>query len=335
VALAAGLPFFLLNRQTRVAPEARKHYELGQEFAKRRTRENLANAIKEYESALKIEAKFGDAWSGLADAYSAMANYNFMQPSAGLNKAREAATRAVRLNPDSGRANGVMAYIISIDVRRWLEAGPHFERAVHLDPLESVVRLWYGAWLGKRGQFNAALSQLNIGLERDPASFNLHHQRAIEYFRAKHFTEFLIEAREVVRLQPYEASSHLSLARALEWTGRLEEARASCGDAEKYGNGPAAMCGRACVEARGGNLQLAKRMEEEVYEYWNANPFETLSLAQLCSLLEGPKEVFAILGAGYERGDSTVLGSPASPYFDKWHQEPGFRELNRKLGLPA
>ena len=264
-----------------------------------------------------------------------MANYNFMQPREGLDKARQAAARAVQLSPDSGRANGAIAYVIAIDVRRWLQARSYFERAVRLSPREPLIRLWYGAWLGKVGQSSAAVAQLNAGLEQDPASFNLHHQRAVEYFRAKRFQESLAEARALVRLQPYEASSHLSLARALEWAGEFAEARKSCDEAAKYGNTPAATCGRGCVEAAAGNLSEAERLASQVYQYWKNNPFETLSVAQLFSRLRGPQDIVAILDEGYRRDDSTVLGAPASPYFEKWRQEPSIRGFFRRLGLPA
>lgn len=304
-------------------------------FANRRTRNDLANAINEFESAVRIDPAYPDAWVVLADAYSAMANYNFMQPREGLDKARQAAARAVQLSPDSGRANGAIAYVIAIDVRRWLQARSYFERAVRLSPREPLIRLWYGAWLGKVGQSSAAVAQLNAGLEQDPASFNLHHQRAVEYFRAKRFQESLAEARELVRLQPDEASSHLSLARALEWAGEFAEARKSCDEAAKYGNTPAATCGRGCVEAAAGNLSEAERLASQVYQYWKNNPFETLSVAQLFSRLRGPQDIVAILDEGYRRDDSTVLGAPASPYFEKWRQEPGIRGFFRRLGLPA
>src|ERR1035437_7428001 len=75
---AAGAALVWTLRTPTVPPEARKHYELGQEFAKHRTHDDLTKAVKEYENAVKIEPTYGDAWAGLADAYSAMANFNFM-----------------------------------------------------------------------------------------------------------------------------------------------------------------------------------------------------------------------------------------------------------------
>ena len=333
---AAGVGIPLLLRDPRVmSPEAQRHLNLGLEFAKRRTKESLANAVDEFHNAVQLEPAYGDAWSGLADAYSAMANYNFMPPRAGLDQARDAAGRAVQLSPGSGRAHGAMAYVMSIDVRRWLEAGPYFEQSVGLSPRDPLVRLWYGAWLGKKGQVAAALSQLDAGLEQDSASLALHHQRAVEYFWAKRFPAFLAEARELVRLQPYEAESRLILARALEWSGRFDEALKICDEAEKYGYSVAAVCNRGCVESAAGNLAEAEQLAAQVYDHWRKNPFETLLLAQLLSRLRGPQEVLEVLNTGYERDDSTILASWASPYLEKWRQDSGFQTFFRKLGLPV
>jgi hypothetical protein len=50
---------------------------LGEEFAKRRTPGDLRNAIAEFETALRKEPEYGPAWTGLADAWSALANFGF------------------------------------------------------------------------------------------------------------------------------------------------------------------------------------------------------------------------------------------------------------------
>jgi len=335
IAIAILGPAFRQKQTRGASPEARKHYELGEEFAKRRTKENLANAVSEYQSALRAEPAYADAWTGLADAYSAMANFNFIEPREGLDKARGAANRAVQLSPGSGRANGVLAYVVSIDARRWLQAESYFERAVTLNPHDPLIRLWFGSWLGKQGKAAAALSQLNAGIDQDPASFALHHQRAVEFFWAKRFAEFLAEAHEVARIQPYEASSYLILARAQEWSGTWDEALKSCQEAEKFGNTPTAMCGRGCVEAAAGNIRIANELATQVQGYWEKNPFETLQLAQLLSRLKGPREVLRVLQSGYERDDSTILAARSSPYLEKWRQEPGFRKFYGALGLTA
>jgi hypothetical protein len=65
-AAVAGLPLVFHHRTRTVVPEAKRHYELGEMFANRRTRNDLANAINESESAVRIDPAYPDAWVGLA-----------------------------------------------------------------------------------------------------------------------------------------------------------------------------------------------------------------------------------------------------------------------------
>ena len=329
---AACLAIAFRTNSRPISPEARTHYELGLEFAKRRTEENLSQAVAEYEKAVKIEPDYAAAWAGLADAYSAMANYSFTDPKQGLEKARHAADQALLLDPRSGLAMGAKAYVTSLDFRSWQKAEPYFRNAVQLTPHQSLIRLWFGAWLGKRGRFDEAIAQLDAGLAQDPASFALHHQKAIELMLARRFSEMLAEAREVVRLQPYEGEAHIILARALEWSGLYEDALACCAKAENLGNSAVAMCSRGCIEAAAGRFRQANELADKIYDFWTKNPFETLQLAQLFSGVRGLREVLGVLSVGYDRADSTILGVPTSPYFDKWRREPDFKAFLRKLG---
>jgi tetratricopeptide (TPR) repeat protein len=331
-AATASLPFLLRTSSRIIPPQAKMHSELGQEFAKRRTKDGLAQAVVEFETAIRIAPDYGDAWAGLADAYSAMANFNFIDPRKGLDKARQAAERAIQLDPESGRAIGAQGYVMSIDLHTWSKAEAYFLKAIRLSPRESVVRLWFGAWLGKRGRFNEALAQIESGLQQEPASFAIHHQKAVELMHARRFPAMLAEAREVVRLQPYEGTAHLTLARALEWSGRYEEALACCVRAESLGSSMAALAARACIMAAAGRQREANNWTDQVYEFWSKTPFETLLLAQLLSRVRGLGEVLTVLDGGYKRGDSTILGAPTSPYFEKWHNEALFQAFVRRLG---
>jgi hypothetical protein len=143
----------------------------------------------------------------------------------------------------------------------------------------------------------------------------------------------VVEARELVRLQPYEASSYLILARALEWNSKYDEALNASTEAEKFGNSMTAKCTRASIEAAAGHMDSASRTAAVVHEYWLRNPFETLQFAQLMSRLVHPDEVVQILVAGYDRQDSSVLGAAASPYFRTWGTVSSFQAFRRKLGL--
>jgi Flp pilus assembly protein TadD len=101
-------------------------------------------------------------------------------------------------------------------------------------PSDPRVRLWFAAHLGRLGRSEEALRQIREGLALKPADMLLNHQLATEYFRQKRYTDFLVQSDELVRLQPFQANSHLVRARALERLGRYEDALDACRTAEKF-----------------------------------------------------------------------------------------------------
>lgn len=329
-ALLGGVGWFA-TRPLPLDMEAVKSFRRGQDFAQRRNEDGLRNAIAEFENAVRLEPAYRDAWVGIADAYSAMANFNYMPPRTALAAARQAATRASSIGGGSARSLGVLGYIISVDVGDWRGAEPYFVRAVAKDPKDPTIRLWHGAHLAKLGRFDDAFRELRAGIDLDPMSFTLNHQLASEYFRTRRYAEYYEQARYLLRLQPYEASTHLAYARSLEWTGRYPEALAAVEEARKYGVSATMLCFRGTIEAAMGDLEAARRDAQEVRAYWESHPFQTMLVAGLYGRIGDRDAAIAILNEGFERGDSTILTAKFNPYLDSVRDDPRFRQFLRRI----
>jgi serine/threonine protein kinase len=319
-----------ISRPDAPTPEALRHYQLGQEFVDRRQGADLEQAVAEFERAIAIQPSYAPAHVGLAEAYSALSNWGLMEPGAALDRSRAAALRARELDPDLATAHAVLGYVISIDLNRWTEATPHFERALALSAGDPKVRLWYAAHLGRRGENEAALQQLRAGLALKPADMLLNQQLATEYFRGRRYVEFLAQGEELVRLQPFQANSHLVRARALEALGRYDEAIAACQEAEKFELDRSQlllMLGH--VAAGRGRTAEARRYAEEVERLPRPRPVD---LAGLFARLGEPDRAMAHLRTGRASGDSSVLSAAVTPYFDGMRSSPAFVAFLQELG---
>lgn len=337
-AIAAASPFawpVLRDRFRFVNPDAAEHLALGDDFTRRRTKEGLENAVVEYNKALQIEPNYPEAYAGLADAYSAMASYAYMEPRKALAEAKNAARRAIAMNDRLARGHGALGYAISIDLQEWLTAEPYFIRAVSLDPREPNVRLWYGAYLGKLGRFDEAISQIRAGIRNAPSSVGLSHQLATTFFWARRFDEMLSQALEVVRLQPSEPSAHLGLARALEWKGRYVDARVSIADARRLAPSMTAVLAmEGSLSAAEGDLAAARKIAMEIENRWRQKEqLESSMLAALWARLNEPDKAFEILDAGFERFDTSLLSALVNPYLEVVHKDPRWQAFRKRLGL--
>ena len=125
--------------------EARLAYEEGERSAERRTRESLGQAIAAYERAIALDPTFAPGHAGLADTLVVRGVFGGARPDDSYPRAREAALRAVELDPTlprvtsrsgTSRSNGIAtgAAPSAATAARWRSiqraARPHALRAV-------------------------------------------------------------------------------------------------------------------------------------------------------------------------------------------------------------
>jgi tetratricopeptide (TPR) repeat protein len=316
----------------RPAPENRvlsSRLKLAAQFAARRSADDLDNARKEYLAAIAIDPRSAEAWTGLADVHSAIANFGFGDIRANLAEADTAARRALELDPNSGVAQAVQAYIVSLDLKRWRSADPLFSRAVQLDPAQVRVRLWYGAFLTKIGRFSDALAQIELGLDQDPGSMSLLQQKVGILHAMRDYPAAVAVSDTLVRLHPREPSAHLSSCTVHLAAGALDRAYLACSEARRLDNGPVAIGVFACVRAAQGQRGEARRLLQQ------AEPAlkNASILVDLYVRIGEPERAMQVLLAAYAAGDSSIQYLGYSSRFDGLRQHPEFQRLSSQLGF--
>lgn len=326
--LALGLWRFWPKTQP-LNPVLTQHLKLANQFGNRRTADDAQNALKEYQAVLEIDPNHAEAWTGLADVYSTIANFGFGELRPNLEKASHAAGRALALNPSSGAAQAVQAYIISLDLTRWREAEPLFQRAVDLDPNQTRTRLWYGAFLGKIGRSDEALAQLQTGLDLDPAAMAMHQQLVSTYIARKDWTAAIRASSDLIRVHPREPAAHTTHCYSNLFAAKLDAAQSACEEALRLDPSPTNRTMHASVLAARGHLADARRVARQVEKQVRNI---SLLVDLYCRIGERDNAVRAIQEA-YANGDSGLESLYLSPRFDGIRDHAAVREIAAKLGF--
>jgi TolB-like protein/predicted Ser/Thr protein kinase len=217
-----------LTRARPVDPEAHEAYLIGKSFVDKWSRDAVEKGILYIKQALEHDPDYAQAHAGLATAYmySAMVGGGWRSPDEVIDKAREAATRALEL--DGARIFYAVLLRRLGGSRRFAEALDQLELALQTDPLNPFCRVhlvWTHLEVGDYAKVYEECQQL-LDLHPEPV---LQAQGIL----AKSFIE-LIEGREEDAVTGFERCVELTerkhpdmlsfLCNAYETTGRHADA---------------------------------------------------------------------------------------------------------------
>ena len=115
-------------------PEAYQVYLQGRFWWNKRSEEGFNKAIEYFQQAIAKDPTYALAYAGLADSYSALADYGFVPPKEAFPKAKEAALKALEIDDTLAEAHASLALIKTAYDWDWSGAEREYQRAIELNP---------------------------------------------------------------------------------------------------------------------------------------------------------------------------------------------------------
>jgi tetratricopeptide (TPR) repeat protein len=111
--------------------EAYEDYLKGRYCWNKRTGDGLKKAVEYFDQAIDKDAGYAQAYSGLADSYALMGDweYGIMAPKEAFPKAKAAATKALELDNTLGEAHTSLAFCQDVFEWDWPAAEKEYQRA--------------------------------------------------------------------------------------------------------------------------------------------------------------------------------------------------------------
>jgi TolB-like protein/Tfp pilus assembly protein PilF len=217
----------LSRPRPRVDPEVYTLDLVGRFVLNRRTEEAFRHALRCFEQALARDPEYAPAWVGVADCYNMLGNYGVLPPGKVHEPARAATRKALDLDPLSAEAHRSLAQMKWNFEFDWAGAEQEYRTAAGLNPQSSLVRWWYGVFLGVQGRFEEALDQLRRGRELDPLAVNITTIMGWIHYFARRYEESLPYYQEVLEIDPFNLMAHWMLGEAQIEIGRYDAGIAS------------------------------------------------------------------------------------------------------------
>ncbi len=204
-----------------VDPRAHDKALLGRFFLHRRATGDTALARAQYELAIEIDRDYAEGWAGLANALWIQTTEGSIEREAGLEEMREAATRALVLDPTLAEP------YVRLALYAWMrgneaEKQNELRIALELEPNNPLVMGFAVGEAARAGRLEEA-AELQAELAgRDPFSVVHRYNLAFHLYLAGRYEDAIAETRRVLALNPAHENGLQCFSLVL--LGRFDEA---------------------------------------------------------------------------------------------------------------
>ena len=317
-----------------VNPQAYQSFLKGRFFWNKRTAEGLKIALAYFNQAIEEDPKYAPAYSGLADTYSLLGDWQYaaMTPKEALPKAKASAIRALELDNALGEAHNSLAFCL--DGFDWdiKSAGMEFQRAIALNPGYATAHHWYAWHLSLLGRYDEAIAEMRKAQDLDPLSLIINADLAELLVLAHSYDESIRQSRKTIEMDPNFALAHNQLAQAYLQKHMNDEAVAELRKAAQLsGESPTVMANLARAYVATGKKSDAIKILNDLTKRSNATYSHASEIAVIYAALGDKDQAINWLEKSYEeRFNPGVLLRPG---FDPLRSDPRFQDLARRVGL--
>jgi TolB-like protein/DNA-binding winged helix-turn-helix (wHTH) protein len=214
----------LLEQRATNNTEAFQAYQLGVYFINKRTKEDLLKAVDYFQSAVKSDAEYAQAYAGLADSYGLLGYYGFADPLEMKEKTKTTAEKSLALNASTAEAYIALAMAYTIGEESYAKAQELLERAITLAPYNASARHRYGWVLLSSGKLNEGAREMRLAQEYDPLSPATNRAFCNVLVMQRNFHEAVSQCEKTIEIYLATPNSRRALARAYFYSDRHADA---------------------------------------------------------------------------------------------------------------
>ena len=316
-------------------------YLLGLHELDLRTKSGIERSIAEFQNAIALDPQYASAHAALARAYSLAPVVRAMTPIEAMPKARDAALRAIELDPGLASGHSTLGFVKAHYEFDWPSAEREYLRALALNPNDAYAHFFYSnSYLSPLGRHAQAIEEMRKAVAIDPFSAPVQAFLGRTYIWARQYDKALEQFQKVAEMFPGFAIDHERLAQLHAFMGRFDQAIAEDTKARLLS---------------GENEKSALAKEAKLRHAWTTQgaPGYWKTLVELSQTAENPPEAYnspfgtAILYAqlgdkaralnaleqAYEQRSLAMTEINIEPAFDPIRGEPRFKALLQRVRL--
>jgi len=299
------------------------------------TLETADTKIRYYRAAIERDPEYAAAWLGLANTWGRLAGMAAVPPVEVMDKAREAVSRALKIDDTLPDAHFLAAGIHWNYDWDWTAADREFRRAIQLDPSSANIRSFYALYLSHMGRFDDALRLIASIRALEPLSADSRTTEAGVLYLSRQYDRSLDLCKTLSSTHPAASGLYYWMGRSYASKGMPTESLVALEQFlpanEDRGRGFGML---GAIYAQSGRIADALRLLRRALERASRAYVSPVSIAQIYIGLGDYDSALDWLEKGYVGRDSAMSTLKIELAFDPIRSSTRFQALVRKLNLP-
>jgi TolB-like protein/Tfp pilus assembly protein PilF len=317
-----------------VDPDVRVAYMRGRFFWNKRDEPGLKEAIRYFDQAIAKDSNYAPAYAGLADCYNLLSVWGSLSPHEAFPKAKEAALKALQLDPSSAEAYTSLAFETYRYDWDFAGAEKDFQKAIQLNPNYATGHQWYGEFLGDLRRFDQSIAESRKAERLDPLSTIVGSDLADSYMHAGRYQDGIDELAKILTMDPGFVPAHRYLSEAYGLAGQPAHAAE---EKEKYiqlsGDTGAFRVARITEEWSAGEKTKARKEMEDLLQHPGKGRFDLFHMAQMYVGVGDRDKAFDCLERAYQEHSWWLVTLLVDPGLAPVRSDPRLQNLARRVGL--
>ena len=326
-----------LARAQTVDSEAYQLWLKGTFYLGKLDEESFRKGLASFQEAIDRDTSYAPAYAGLAMAYTGLGSWHASVPPQEVHPlAKEAAERALALDPTVSEAHFAFALILRMFEWDWEGADRAYMRGIALKSNDTTFgRIFYANFLTAMGRFEKSIEIGRRTLELDPLSPAAYNELGFALWFSGRYDEALELYRDGLKIDPDFPQSHFQLGASYVMRGDIEKGLTHLALLDRGELSPSNMGLLGLFYGLAGQPIKARDYLSQLLERRSQAFVPASALARIYLGLGEHDEALQWLETAYGERDVSLVWLKEASVYDRLRPDPRFQIILDRLDFPG